>query len=149
MCPSDKSTRGLLGADAWTAMLHVKWEIFLPPCPATSLRRRGPTCRPLSGENLPLATDVDAGNGRFITQENQGRGLARHRGHLLGWQLMFCGTSRHHRLDAGTGDAKGFGITRTGRQDDQQAKSKHRAHAEICDIMEQPPQDFAFFIRYQ
>jgi hypothetical protein len=35
---------------------------------------------------------------------------------------MFYG-SRGHRLDAGAGDAERFGITRTGRQDDQQAKS--------------------------
>jgi hypothetical protein len=49
---------------------------------------------------------------------------------------MFCDSSRG-RLVAGAGDAERFGITRTGRQDDQQAKSKNRAHAEICAIAAQ------------
>jgi hypothetical protein len=48
----------------------------------------------------------------------EGRGLARHRGHLFGWQLIFCGSSRYW-LDAGAGNAERFGITRTGRQGDQ------------------------------
>jgi hypothetical protein len=63
----------------------------------------------------------------------RGRASAGHRGHLLGWQLMFCCSSRY-RLSAGAGDAERFGITRTGRQDDQQAKSKNRAHAEVWAI---------------
>jgi hypothetical protein len=58
---------------------------------------------------------------------------------------MFCSSSRH-RLGAGTGDTERFGITGTGRQDDQQAKSKNRAHAEICVIPTQSVHGLALIL---